>query len=37
MLDWLSEPYVMATAVVGVATAAFLALLVGIVVQMRKR
>ena len=37
MLDWLTEPYVIATIIIAGATVAFLALLAGIVVQMHKR
>lgn len=37
MLDWLTEPYVAATLITGVVAAAFMVLLVGIVVKMRKR
>lgn len=38
MLDWLLwQPGVLATLIIGVATLAFLALLAGIVVAMRRR
>lgn len=37
MLDWLLEPGVLATLIIGAATLAFLTLLVGIVAQIRRR
>lgn len=36
-MEWLWQPGVLATLIIGVATLAFLALLVGIVVAMRRR
>ncbi|MDJ0312506.1 hypothetical protein [Arthrobacter sp. H35-D1] len=37
LFDWLAAPYVAANLITGIAAAAFLALLVGIVVKMRQR
>ncbi len=37
MLEWLLGPGIIATLVIGAATLAFLVLLVGIVVQIRKQ
>ena len=37
MLEWLLGPGVIATLIIGAATLAFLAVLVGIVVQLRKQ
>ncbi|AIY03462.1 hypothetical protein ART_3863 [Arthrobacter sp. PAMC 25486] len=37
VLDWLLEPGVLATLIIGAVTLAFLALLAGIVVEIRKR
>ncbi|WP_343319680.1 hypothetical protein AAFM46_03890 [Arthrobacter sp. TMP15] len=37
LFEWLLAPYVAATLVTSVVVTAFVALLVGIVVQMRKR